>query len=99
MQMVLMTFRTSLEDELLKWLKAERLSFTFVEKARGKGETGQDLDIIFGSGTNTMLFAGIPDEQLSGFRDRAYNLNRELTKDGQVPIPFHVFVLPCIQWF
>jgi len=99
MQMVLMTFRSSLEGELLKWLEAERLSFTFVEKARGKGETGQDLDIIFGGGTNTMLFAGIPDEQLSDIRDRAYKLNQELTQDGKVPLPFHVFVLPCIQWF
>jgi len=99
MQMVMMTFRSSLEDELLKWLNAERLSFTFVERARGKGKTGQDLDIIYGGGTNTMLFVGIHDEQLSGFRDRAYNLNRELTRDGQVPLPFHVFVLPCIQWF
>ena len=99
MQMVIMTFRSSMEDQVLKWLKAERLSFTFVDNAHGKGKTGQDLDIIYGGGTNTMLFAGIQDEQLSGFRDRAYNLNRELTQDGKVPLPFHVFVLPCIQWF
>ena len=99
MQMVMMTFRSSLEEEVFKWLKAERISFTFVEKARGKGETGQDLDTIFGSGTNTMLFAGIPDDQLAGFRDRAYNLNRELGEDGKVPRPFHIFVIPCIQWF
>lgn len=99
MQMVMMTFRTSLEESLIEWLKTERLSFTFVEKARGKGETGQDLDIIFGGGTNTMLFAGIPDEQLAGFRDRAHKFNRELTKDGQVQLPFHIFVMPCIQWF
>ncbi|HXC67488.1 MAG TPA: hypothetical protein VN638_08725 [Nitrospiraceae bacterium] len=99
MQMVLMTFRSSMEDDLLKWLKAEGISFTYVGNARGKGETGQDLDRIYGGGTNTMLFAGIPDEQLSGFRDRAYNLNRTLTQDGQVSLPFHVFVLPCIQWF
>jgi hypothetical protein len=99
MQMVLMTFRSSLENELLKFLKAERLSFTFVEKARGKGETGQDLDSIFGGGTNTMLFAGIPDEELSGFRDRIHNWHRKRTGEGQVQVPFHVFVLPCIQWF
>ena len=99
MQMVMMTFRSSLEESLIEWLKAEHLSFTFVEKARGKGGTGQDLDIIFGGGTNTMLFAGIPDEQLTGFRDRAHEFNRELTKDGRVQLPFHIFVMPCIQWF
>ena len=34
MHMVFMTFRSSLEDEVLKRLEAERASFTFVEKAR-----------------------------------------------------------------
>ena len=99
MQMVIMTFRSSLEHEVLKWLEAERLSFTFVEKAHGKGETGHDLDVIFGSGINTMLFAGIQDEQLSGFRERTHNWQRKLTGEGKVPLPLHLFVLPCIQWF
>ena len=99
MQMVMMTFRSSLEHRVVKWLKAEGLSFTFVEAARGKGETGQDVDRILGGGTNTMLFAGVSDEGFAGFRDRAHNFNQELTRDGKVPLPFHVFVLPCIQWF
>ena len=47
MQMVIITFRSSLEGEVLKMLEAERLSFTFVEKAHGKGETGHDLDVNF----------------------------------------------------
>src|SRR5262245_57882261 len=99
MQMVMMTFRSSLEGEVKKFLKEERVSFTFVEEAHGKGKTGHDIDRILGGGTNTMLFAGVPDEQYTGFRDRAYNLNRERTQDGKVPLPFHVFVIPCIQWF
>ena len=36
MQMVFMTFRSSLEDEVLKWLEAERVSFTFVERRTEK---------------------------------------------------------------
>ena len=99
MQMVIMMFRSSLEDEVLKMLKAERLSFKFVEKTNGKGETGQDLDIIFGKGTNTMLFAVIKDEELSGFRERTHNWQRKLTGEGTVSLPLHRFVLPCIQWF
>ena len=94
MQMVIMTFRSSLENDVLKWLKAERLSFTFVEKAHGKGETGHDLDSIYQGGLNTMLFAGIQDEELSGFRDRIHNWQRKLTGEGKVPLPLHVFVLP-----
>jgi hypothetical protein len=99
MQMVIMTFRSSLEGQVRKWLEAERLSFTFVDNAHGKGETGHDLDFIYGGGTNTMLFAGVQDEELSAFRERTLNWQRELTEEGKVPLPLHVFVLPCIQWF
>jgi len=99
MQMVFMTFRSSLEAEVLKWLEAERCSFTFVEKAHGKGATGKAPSSIYWGGSNTILFAGIQDEQLSGFREHTYNLQRKLQGEGKVPVPFHVFVLPCIQWF
>ena len=99
MQMVIMTFRSSMEAIVLEWLETERLSFTFVEKAHGKGKTGHDLGSIYWGGINTMLFAGISDEQLSGFRERTVNWQRELTGEGKVPLPLHLFVLPCIQWF
>jgi hypothetical protein len=99
MQMVIMTFRSSMENEVLKWLEAEHLSFTFVEKAHGKGKTGHDLGSIYWGGINTMLFAGIQDEQLSGFRERIHNWHRKLNGEGEAPISVHVFVLPCIQWF
>jgi hypothetical protein len=103
MQMVFMTFRSSLEDEVLKWLEAERVSFTFVEKAHGKGVTGLAPSSIYWGGSNTVLFVGIQDEQLNGFRERIYNLQRKFRGEGEVPVPypvpFHVFVLPCIQWF
>ena len=100
MQMVIMTFRSVLEDEVLKWLEEERLSFTFVENAHGKGKTGHDLSSIYWGGMNTMLFAGIQDEQLSDFRKRIHTWQRKLTgEDGvPVPVPVHIFVLPCIQW-
>jgi len=97
MQMVFMTFRSSLEDEVLKWLEAERVSFTFMEKAHGKGATGKAPSSIYWGGSNTMLFAGIQDEQLNGFRERLQNLQRKLQEECKVPVPFHVFILPCIQ--
>ena len=95
MQMIIMTFRSSLEEDVLKWLEAERLSFTFLEKAHGKGKTGHDLGSIYWGGINTMLFAGIQDEQLNGFRERIHNWQQQFTGEAAV----HVFVLPCIQWF
>ena len=95
MQMIIMTFRSSLEEDVVKWLEAERLSFTFVEKAHGKGKTGDDLGLIYWGGINTMLFAGVQDEQLNGFRERIQTWQRQFTGGAGV----HVFVLPCIQWF
>ena len=99
MQMVIMTFRSSLEDKVVKFLETEHRSFTFVEKAHGKGTTGSDLSSIYWGGNNTMLFAGIQDEELNGFRERIHNWQRTLTGEDKVAVPFHVFVLPCIQWF
>ncbi|BFU94379.1 MAG: hypothetical protein NTNFB02_11010 [Nitrospira sp.] len=99
MQMVFMTFRSSMEDEVLKWLEAERVSFSFVQKVHGQGVTGKAPSSIYFGGSNTMLFAGIQDEQLSGFRERLQNLQRTLSGEGKVQVPFHAFVLPCIQWF
>src|SRR5215472_4164082 len=99
MQMIFMTFRTSLEDEVLKRLEAERVSFTFVEKAHGECATGHAPGSMYWGGSNTMLFAGIQDEQLNGFRERLQNLQRKLQGEGKAPVPYHVFVLPCIQWF
>jgi len=99
MQMIFMTFRTSLEDELLKCLEAEHVSFSFVQKVHGTGATGKAPSSIYWGGSNTMLFAGIQDEQLTGFRERIYTLQRKLQGEGKAPVPYHVFVLPCIQWF
>ena len=99
MQMIIMTFRSSLENDVLKWLEAEHLSFTFLEKAHGKGTTGHDLGSNYWGGINTMLFAGIQDKELNGFRERIHAWQRTLTGEGKVAIPLHVFVLAGIQWF
>ena len=80
---------------MLKWFEAERLSFTFVEEAHGKGKTVHDLGAMHWGGMNTMLFAGIHDEQLNGFWERIHTWQRQFTGDAAV----HVFVLACIQWF
>ena len=95
MQMVIMTFRSSLEEIVLKWLEEERLSFTLVGNAHGKGKTGDDLGSHNWDGMNTMLFVGIQDEQVSGFWERIHTWHQQFTGDVAV----HVFVLPCIQWF
>jgi hypothetical protein len=100
MQMVIMTFRSSLEGEVFKWLETTSLSYTLVEKAHGKGITGHAPGSLFrgGGGSNTLLFVGTPDEQVNDFRDRVQEFHRTLSGKETVPVPFHAFVLPCMQW-
>ena len=40
MQMVIMTFRSVMENTVLEWLKTEHPFFTYVDQAHGKGERG-----------------------------------------------------------
>ena len=53
MQMIFMTYRSSLQGEVLKWLEAEGISFTFVEQAHGKGVTGHAPGSLYWGGTKT----------------------------------------------
>jgi len=100
MQMVLMTFRSSLESEVLNWLDAATVPYTLVEKAHGKGITGHapGSALWAGGGENAVLFVVIDDDHVNAFRDRVQQFHRTLSERGKVPLPLHVFVLPCIQW-
>ncbi len=100
MQMVVMVFRTSLESEVLPLVDEEQLPFTRLGSAQGKGATGSVSGSLHQGGTNTVLLLAVPDEQLSQFRERVHQFQDKLkahARSGRVP--FHTFVLPCIQWF
>ena len=101
MQMVMMVFRTSLESEVLPLVEQQEMPFTRLDSTQGKGTTGPvSGSSLTVSGTNTVLLLAVPDERLTPFRERVHQFQDGLqahAKSGSVP--FHIFVLPCIQWF
>ena len=99
MQMVMMVFRTSMEQEILSWVEREQLPYTRLDGAQGKGETGTVPGSVTWGGANTVVFLGVPDDRLSSFRNRVRVFEQELeARKITVGVPFHIFVMPCIQW-
>jgi hypothetical protein len=101
MQMVMMVFRRSLEHEVLPIIEQEHLPFTRLDSVRGKGATGNIPGSVMWDGSNTILLLAVPDERLASFQDRVRRCHEEGVAALQkgVGMPFHAFVLPCIQWF
>ncbi|WP_447977511.1 hypothetical protein [Candidatus Nitrospira bockiana] len=99
MHMVMMVFRTSFEDEVLRLIEEERLAYTRIDNVQGKGATGTVPGSVTWGGANTILFIAVPDDRLPGLRARIGRFEGELEgRRKAVGVPFHVFVLPCEQW-
>ena len=97
MQMVMMVFRTSMEGEILPWIEQEQLPDTRLDGAQGKGASGTPGSLVWG-GANSVLLLALPDDRLVSFRDRVRAFERELDVQQRTEVPFHIFVMPCIQW-
>ena len=99
MQMVMMVFRTSLEEEIVPWVEEEQLPYTRLDGLQGKGVTGSAPGSVTWGGANTVLLLAVPDDRLTSFRDRVRKFQTELdARPRPAGVPFHIFVLPCIQW-
>lgn len=96
MHMVMMVFRTSMEGEILPWVEQEHLPYTRLDGAQGTGATGTMPGSVWWGGANSVLLLALSDERLDSFRDRVRALEREL--EQRKGVPFHIFVMPCIQW-
>ncbi|BCA56501.1 hypothetical protein W02_36410 [Nitrospira sp. KM1] len=100
MQMVLMVFRTSLETEVLPLIEHEQLPYTRLDGAQGKGLTGHVPGSSMWGGANTVVLLAVSDDRLASFRERILKYNEDCkSRPKPVTVPFHVFILPCIQWF
>ena len=99
MQMVMMVFRTSMEGEIVPWVEHERLPYTRLNGAQGKGATSLEPEAEMWGGANSVLLVAVPDDRLNSFRDRVRAFERELeVQHRSREVPFHIFVMPCIQW-
>lgn len=99
MHMVMMVFRTSLEDEVLHLIDQEELPFTRLDDLQGKGESGIVTEARWGE-SNVALFLAVPDERLTTLRDRLQQFHEVLQlRPRSATAHLHAFVMPCIQWF
>ncbi|HEU4683966.1 MAG TPA: hypothetical protein VFS39_05645 [Nitrospira sp.] len=98
MQMVMMVFRSTLEEEVLPLVEEEDLPFTRLDGVQGKGETGNVPGSVTWGGSNTVLLLAVPDDRFQGFRKRVQQFQQQMqARPKSVGVPFHIFVLPCIQ--
>ncbi|SRR6187551_763270 len=98
MQMMLMVFRTSMEAEVLPWVDEEQLPYTRLDGAQGKGATAMMPGSAWWGGANSVLLLAISDERVAHFRDRVQTFKHDLEAHSRVDVPFHIFVMPCLQW-
>jgi hypothetical protein len=99
MQMVMIVFRNSLEDEVLAVLRGlDVIAYTDLPKVFGVGEAGMAFHSFVWPGFNSIILAALEDGDaarlvrgLVTFRDAA-----RARQDGAT-IPLRVFVLPCDQ--
>jgi hypothetical protein len=99
MQMVMIVFRNSLEEDVLSVLRElDVTAYTDLPKVFGVGEAGIAFHSFTWPGFNSMILAALEDRDaarlvrgLVTFHDTA-----RARQDGAT-IPLRVFVLPCDQ--
>jgi len=90
-------FRASMIDDLEKVLRKSGIAaYTLVKNAEGKGVTGNVVGSFFYPGTNCIIFAMLPSDQVDQTIStlKAFHAERLRATHGQ-PIPFKLFSFPC----
>lgn len=99
MKMLMIIFRESLEQDMLKLLKElEVQAFTELPSVLGSGEAGPVFHTLAMPQTNAMVLSALTDDHAERvIADlRAYRENLTERQSGAY-IPLRVFVLPCDQ--
>ncbi|WP_455244902.1 hypothetical protein [Petrachloros mirabilis] len=97
MKMLFLTFRDSLQDEILAFLKNQKIhAYTYVPKVHGAGETGDAFGSFLTHGENALVMMALPDEQ-ARVAIEAFRLLRDVlsTRQQGAAIPAKLMVLPC----
>jgi hypothetical protein len=99
MKMMIVVFRSSLEEEMLHLLKGlDVKALTEAPKVFGMGEAGTAFSSFAWPGFNSLILAALEEEQirrvitgLQAFRDH------RLAQQHGKKVPIRVFLLPCEQ--
>jgi hypothetical protein len=93
----MMVFRSSMASEVDGVLRKSGISaYTLIKNAEGKGETGNVVGSFFYPGTNSIIFAVLPDDQVDLTITTLRTFHAERLEDSHgKPIPFKLFSFPC----
>jgi hypothetical protein len=99
MQMLLIVFRDSLEDDLRRLLDQLGVKgFTEAPRLIGRGESGTALNSFDWPGTNAMIFTALEDTQARAVLEGLKRFHAELGQHRHgAKVPIRVFTLPCEQ--
>ena len=94
---LMLVFRSSMANEVDGVLQKSGISaYTIIKNAEGKGETGNAVGSFFYPGTNSIIFAVLPDDQVDLTINTLKTFHAERLQDSQgKPIPFKLFSFPC----
>lgn len=99
MQMLMLTFRQSLEEAVQDILKDLNVKgFTQMSRVSGMGQTGAVPREFSSPGLNAMLFAAMEDDQIRAAVDRFRAFCEEhMKRQSGAKVPLRAFVIPCEQ--
>ena len=97
MKMLIFTFRDSLQDEVLSFLKQENIqAYTYVPKVHGVGQTGAAFGAFLSHGDNAIAMVTLNDEPASRTIESFRSFRTALSQRQQgAAIPLRLMVLPC----
>jgi nitrogen regulatory protein PII len=99
MKMVMVIFRQSLEEDILRLLEELHVqAFTESPKVFGVGQAGGAFASFDWPSHNCMIFSALPDDQAERVVERLKAFHDRLSQ-GQhgAKVPMRVFLLPCDQ--
>jgi nitrogen regulatory protein PII len=99
MKMLLIVFREMMAEQIHLLLKEyDVTAFTELHNVSGRGETGPTLHFSLSAGANRIILAAVPDHAASRLIEGITRFRSEqVRRQGDDPVPLHVFVLPCEQ--
>ncbi len=101
METLMLVFRSSMITDVEKLLEESGIvAYTLINNAQGKGITGSVVGSFFYPGTNSVIFAVLPSEQVETTANMLRKFHSSRLKDSRgQPIPFKLYSFPCREIF
>lgn len=97
MKMLIMTFRDSLEEEVLTFLSDNKIhAYTYIPKVHGTGTTGAAFGRFLTHGENGLILTTLSDEDAHRMTEAFRSFRARLSERQQhAVIPARLMVVPC----